>query len=173
MEVFLISLLIFTLRLIEVGVGTMRIVMLVRERAVIAAVLGVVMSLVFVFAAGIVFANLESIPRVAAFALGFGAGSLLGSWLEKKLALGSSILRIVTPVGAPPIEDILRAEGYGVTVLNAQGLRGDVKLSWTVVPRKKVRHVINQVESATEEAYVTVQSVTPIERPDRENRVRP
>lgn len=172
MEVLWISLLIFTLRVLEVGIGTIRIVMLLRERALIAAILGVLMSLVFVFAAGIVLTNLESIPRVAAFALGFGTGSLLGSWLERKLALGSSILRIVTPVEAPPVEDFLREEGYGVTVLNAKGMRGDVKLAWTVVPRKRVRHVLDRVDSVTDEAYVTVQSVTPIDPTDRQRRIR-
>ncbi len=172
MVTFWISLLIFALRVIENGIGTIRIVMLVRERSIVASVLGFFQALVFVLAAGIVFENLESIPRIIGFSLGFAVGTGVGSWIEQRLALGNSILRIVTPVGSPPVEDVLRDEGYGVTVLNAKGMRGDVKLAWTVVPRKRLRHVLGKVDDVNEDAYVTVQSVTTVDVADRRRRVR-
>jgi len=172
MTIFLLSLLIFVLRVLEVGVGTIRIVMLVRERSLLAGVLGFVQSLIWVGAAGIVLNNLESIPRIVAFALGFGVGTALGSVIERQLALGQSILRIVTATDSPPVEDFLREAGYGVTVLNAQGLRGDVRLAWTVVPRKNTRDVLRRVHDVNGEAYVTVQPVATIDIEDRHRRIR-
>ena len=137
-----------------------------------AGVLGFVQSLIWVSAAGIVLTNLDSPVRIIAFSLGFGVGTALGSVIEQKLALGNSILRIVTPTGSPSVEDALRGAGYGVTVLNARRLRGDVRLAWTVVPRRQTRDVLRRVQDTNTEAFVTVQSVSTIDIADRRRRVR-
>ena len=173
MTLFLLSLLIFVLRVVEVGIGTIRIVMLVRERSFVAGVLGFFQSLIWVFAAGIVLTNLDSLPRIIAFSLGFGVGTALGSLIEQWLALGHSILRVITPTDTPPIADVLRGAGYGVTVVNAEGLKGDVRIAFTVVPRRKTRDVLNRVHAANDSAYVTVQSVSTADVPRRRNQVRP
>jgi uncharacterized protein YebE (UPF0316 family) len=173
MELALLSLLIFVLRVVEVGVGTIRIVLLVRERSLLAGTLGFVQSLIWVFAAGIVLTNLDSPARVVAFSLGFGVGTALGSLIEQKMALGHSILRVIAPVDSPPVADALRDAGYGVTVVNAQGLRGDVRLSFTVVPRKRTRDVLATVGRINEAAFVTVESISTPDISQRRRRIRP
>jgi uncharacterized protein YebE (UPF0316 family) len=173
MEIFLISLLIFVLRVVEVGIATIRIVMLVRERSLLAGMLGVVQSVIWVFAAGIVLTNLDSLPRILAFSLGFGVGTALGSVIEQRLAIGHSILRVVTSTGSAPVADSLREAGYGVTELNASGLRGDVRIAFTVVPRKRTRDVLGRVRELNDGAFVTVQSVSTPDIHHRKHRIRP
>jgi len=172
MTIFLISLLVFVLRVLEVGIGTIRIVMLVRERSFVASVLGFFQSLIFVLAVGIVFDSLDSAPRLVGFSLGFAVGTALGSWIERKLALGNSILRIVTPFDSPPVAPTLREAGYQVTVLNAHGMRGDVRLAWTVIPRKKTRDVVGRVRGINNSAFVTTQPVSTIDNPSRRRQIR-
>lgn len=173
MALFLISLLIFALRVVEVGIGTIRIVMLVRERSLIAGALGFAQSVIWVFAAGIVLTNLDSLPRILAFSLGFGVGTALGSLIEQRLAIGDSILRVITSTGSPPVAQALRDAGYGVTELNAEGLRGDVRIAFTVVPRRRTRDVLSRVEALNESAFVTIQSISKPETHHRRHRIRP
>lgn len=173
MTLFLISLLIFALRVVEVGIGTIRIVMLVRERSLIAGALGFAQSVIWVFAAGIVLTNLDSLPRILAFSLGFGVGTALGSLIEQRLAIGDSILRVITSTGSPPVAQALRDAGYGVTELNAEGLRGDVRIAFTVVPRRRTRDVLSRVEALNESAFVTIQSISKPEIHHRRHRIRP
>ena len=173
MTILLISLLIFALRVVEVGLGTIRIVMLVRERSLIAGALGFVQSLTWVFAAGVVLTNLDSLPRVLAFSLGFGVGTALGSLIEQRLALGHSILRVVTPTGSPPVAGSLREAGYGVTEINASGLRGDVRVAFTVEPRRRTRDVLGRVREVNESAFVTIQSVSTPDIHQRRHRIHP
>ncbi len=173
MTLFLISLLIFALRVVEVGIGTIRIVMLVRERSLIAGALGFAQSVIWVFAAGIVLTNLDSLPRILAFSLGFGVGTALGSLIEQRLAIGDSILRVITPTGSPPVAQALRDAGYGVTELNAEGLRGDVRIAFTVVPRRRTRDVLSRVEALNDSAFVTIQSVSKPEIHHRRHRIQP
>jgi uncharacterized protein YebE (UPF0316 family) len=170
---WLVSLLILGLRICDVSIGTVRIVMLVRDRIFIAGALGFVQSLVWLYAAGIVLTSLDSPPRILAFALGFGIGSILGSLIERKLALGHSILRAVTPVGSPSVADELRDGGYGVTVVNAEGLDGDVRVAFTVVPRKRAPDVLERIRSINPNAFVTLESVKTPDLTSRRHRIRP
>ena len=40
----------------------------------------------------------------------------------------------------------LRDAGFGVTVINGEGMQGEVAILWCVTPRKKLKKVINLVE---------------------------
>jgi uncharacterized protein YebE (UPF0316 family) len=169
----LVSLLILVLRICDVSVGTVRIVMLVRDRIWIAGALGIVQSLVWIYAAGFVLTSLDSPPRILAFAFGFGIGSVLGSLIERKLALGHSILRAITPVDTPSVADELRDAGYGVTVVNAEGLEGEVRVAFTIVPRKRAPDVLERIRRVNSKAFVTLESVKTPDLVSRRHRIRP
>jgi uncharacterized protein YebE (UPF0316 family) len=56
---------------------------------------------------------------------------------------------------------MLRKEKYGVTVLPAQGVSGDLSLLLLIVPRKYQKKVIALIESIDKEAFITVQHSLP------------
>ena len=95
----------------------------------------------------------------SSFAAGFGAGTLLGVTIERWVAMGTSIVRIVAPVDSPQSAVPLREAGFGVTVFNGEGLQGDVRLALTVVPRRRLREVLGIVYRANPAAFVTIQHV--------------
>jgi hypothetical protein len=96
MELLLGSLLIFVLRMVDVSIASVRIVTLMRGRIGMASIMGFFESAVWVTAAALVFANLDNPVRIVAFAGGFAAGTLLGGNIERWLAMGTSMIRIVT-----------------------------------------------------------------------------
>ncbi len=159
MDIFLSALLIFGLRLVDVSLGTMRIVLLTRGEGWKAGLVGFLECLTWVVAASQVLRNLDDPVRMIAFAAGFGAGTLLGVTIERWLAMGTSIVRIVAPVESPQSAVPLREAGFGVTVLNGEGLQGDVRLALTVVPRKRLREALRIVYRANPAAFVTIQQV--------------
>src|SRR5262249_30119024 len=63
-------------------------------------------------------------------------GNYLGILLDQKLALGSVVVRAITHKDAGPLVQGLRAAGYGVTRIDAQGSTGPVEIVLTVVPRR-------------------------------------
>ncbi len=167
------ALLVFFMRVADVSLGAIRIVMLVRGRKWIAGILGFFESLVWVLAAGLVLNNLDSPPRIIAFAAGFAAGTVLGGTVEGWIAMGQSVLRVITPVDTPTVAPALRAAGFGVTVVNAEGLNGDVRLAFTVVPRRRNDEVLSIVRRHNPEAFVTLEDVsTPELRLMKSSRVR-
>lgn len=73
--------------------------------------------------------------------------------------MGTNIVRIVAPVGSPQVAEALREEGFAVTVLNGEGLHGDVRLALTVVPRRRLREVLEIVYGINPAAFVTFEQV--------------
>lgn len=159
LELVLSALAIMAMRVVDVSIGTVRIVMIMRSRLAIAAVLGFFESLTWVTAAALVFANLDSPVRVVAFAAGFAIGTLMGGLVERWLAMGSCMIRVMASVDSPSVAHALRSEGFGVTVVNAEGRDGEVRVTFTVVPRRRARAAMAIVHQINPGAFVTVEDV--------------
>lgn len=159
MELFLGSLLIFVLRIGDVSLASVRIVTLMRGRIGLAAILGFFESLFWVSAAAIVFTNLDHPIRIIAFAAGFATGTLLGGFVERWLAMGTALLRVIAPVNSPSLTAPLRAAGFQVTVLNAEGRDGEVRLNFMVLPRRRVKEALAIVHDVNPEAFITVEEI--------------
>jgi len=108
-----------------------------------------------------VITSLDAPIKFVAYAAGYATGTVLGVSIERWIAAGDTLLRVVTPVGSPAVELPLRAAGYYVTSLNAQGRDGDVRVLFTVLPRRKVPDALRIVRAASPSAYVTLEATTP------------
>ena len=155
---------IFFLRIADVSIGTLRIGFLVRGRPGIAGSLSFVESLVWLAAAAQVLANLDSPVKFVAYAGGYATGTMLGVSIERWIAVGDVMMRIVAPVGSPSAAGALREAGYVVTEMNAEGRDGQVRVSFSVLPRRKVSNVLHIVERANPQAFVSFEGTTPVRR---------
>jgi len=163
MDVVLDLLFIFLLRLISVGMSTVRIVLLGRGRRGPATLLGFFESLIWVLVVVRVLDGLDDPLRMVAFAAGFAAGTYTGSIVEEWLALGQSMVRVIAPVESTPVADRLRKEGIAVTVINADGRDGEVRITFCVVPRKRVSSILRLIRETNSQAYVTVEQTASVD----------
>ena len=65
----------------------------------------------------------------------------------------------MAPVDSPPVADGLRAAGFGATVLNAEGHSGDVRLTLTAIPRRRLGEALQIVAATNPSAFATVDDV--------------
>jgi uncharacterized protein YebE (UPF0316 family) len=163
MAVFVDLVIIFVLRLLDVGMSTVRIVLLGRGRRGPAAALGFFEALVWVLAIARVFDGLDDPARMVAFALGFAAGTYAGSVVEEWMALGHALIRVVTPIETVAVAPLIRDQGYGATVLNGDGLSGEVRVTFCVVPRKNVYAVTGLIHRANPRGFVTIDQTSTID----------
>jgi uncharacterized protein YebE (UPF0316 family) len=154
-HVLLVSLLIFILQATNITVGSLRVMMLVRGNRLAAGGLALLESFVWVYSAGQVINDLGNPLKVFAYVTGFATGTMLGVTVERWLALGKALLRIVAPVDSPELAHELRARGFYATVLNASGRDGDVRIIFSVVPRRQMRTVEEVVARINPRAFVT------------------
>lgn len=161
-ELLLSGAVVFFLRIADVAIGTLRIGFLVRERPLIAGALGFVEILVWLAAAAQVLTNLDNIVQFVAYAGGFSAGTVLGMYIDRWIAIGDVMMRIVAPVGSPSTAQALREAGYIVTEMNAEGRDGQVRVSFAVLPRRRMSEALRLVRSTNPQAFVAFEGTTPV-----------
>jgi uncharacterized protein YebE (UPF0316 family) len=159
MEPLLGALLIFCLRLIDVSMGTVRILMAVRGRRLLAGVIGFFEVSVFIVAISKVITNIGNWWNVLGYAGGFAVGTVIGMTIERRLAIGLAEVDIVSMGKGKEVAEALRAEGFGVTEFLGTGQDSIVDMIRTVVRRREVPSVTVVATSVDESAFITVQEM--------------
>ncbi|HET7522073.1 MAG TPA: DUF5698 domain-containing protein, partial [Bacillales bacterium] len=81
-------LIILLINVVFVAFNTIRMIMMMKGRRYLAGGLGMAEMLVYVIGLGLVLKNLDQLLNIAAYAVGFGIGIIVGMKIEEKLALG-------------------------------------------------------------------------------------
>ncbi|HKG93392.1 MAG TPA: DUF5698 domain-containing protein [Gemmatimonadaceae bacterium] len=154
------ALLIFCFRVVDVSCDTMRVLMAMRGRRGIAAVLGFVQAMVWIFAVGQAIKHLDSAWHILGYAGGFATGTFVGITIERAVAFGMSTVRVVSRHGGVEIAEALRERGYGVTELAGFGREGGVEIINCVVHRSHLDEVLSIIDRWDSSAFVTVEEPT-------------
>ena len=147
---------VFVLRATDVTMATVRMLLIVRGRRLLAPLLGFFEILVWVAAVGIVVQHLGSPLHVVGYAAGFACGNYLGILLEERLALGLATVRTVVRSGGVDLAAALREAGAGVTEMAGTGRDGAVEVLHSVVPRRAVARCLRIIEAGAPDAFVVV-----------------
>ena len=153
------GLLIFCLRLIDVSMGTVRILMAVRGRRLLAGMIGFFEVTIFLVAISQVVTNIGNWWNVLAYAGGFAVGTIVGMTIERKLAIGLAEVDIVSMGKGTEVAQALRTEGYGATEFLGVGQSDIVSMVRTVVRRREVPAVVATANAMDEKAFITVQDM--------------
>jgi len=122
--VLLTCLLIIVARIGDVSLGTVRAIMTIQGRRMIALSVGVFELLIWVFVVSHVIQDLRAEPIYGvAYALGFALGTFVGMTIEAKLALGRQVVRIMTRQG-DEMAPALRAAGWWSRCSTGSGATG-------------------------------------------------
>ncbi len=153
------GLLIFCLRCVDVSLGTLRLVLTIQGRRNLAALIGFVEVSVFITAvAGVVQGPLDPF-RVLGYGGGFAMGTFLGLTMERRLALGSVIVRVITRHHGQLVKALV-ASGFGVTVVEGRGGRGTaVGIVFSVVRRRRLEEYLGVVQVIDRDSTVSIEEV--------------
>lgn len=161
-NVWVLAFLIFILRVLNVSLDTIRVLLMIRDKKVLVWVLGFIQSLVYVFVFSSVISDLDNPFNLFAYAAGFSTGTVVGMWIENRMALGHIQLNIVSSTLGPAIADHLRQQGFGVTEIPARGKNGMVTVLQCDVFRKEVDAAETIILEVDPEAFITSGDVRPI-----------
>lgn len=156
---WILPVIIFFARILDVSVGTLRIVFLTRGMKQIVPILAFFEVLVWVVIVSQVVRNINSWVNVIAYAGGYSTGNYLGMYLEDKLAIGTLIVRIITRRDATELIEHLKRNFYGVTNVPAYGNEGRVNLIFTVIKRSDLQFVLDSVQKYNPRAFYSVEDV--------------
>jgi uncharacterized protein YebE (UPF0316 family) len=154
-----LPLLVFCARVIDVTLGTLRIIFISRGKKHIAPLLGFVEVFIWIAVVAQIVRGVNDLVTYLAYAAGFAAGNFVGMYIEDRLAIGTQVIRIIVPNGADPLTANLSAAGYGVTRVAGQGGSGPVTLVYTVVKRKDVFVVLSLIHQTHPHAFLSIEDV--------------
>jgi len=151
--------LIFSARVLDVSLQTLRIIFVSRGLKYLAPVIGFVEVIIWLLALRVIMENLNNWACYIAYGAGFAMGNFIGIFIEKRLAIGNSIVRIITRKDAIPLIEHLRSSGYGVTSIQAEGSEGSVHVIYVIVKRHDLEAIGEVIRDFNPNAFYTVEDV--------------
>lgn len=155
----ILPLLIAFSRIIDVTIGTIRIILVSKGNKILSPILGFVEVLIWLIAISQIMQNLNNWACYVAYATGFGIGNYIGILLEEKLAMGTLLVRIFTNQDVKSLVESMQMENHGVTTVEAQGARGKVNMLYIIIQRKYLKEVIEAVKKYNSKAFYTVEDI--------------
>ncbi len=149
---------IFVARVLDMSLDVLRILMLMRDRRLLAAIIGFFEVTIFILALNEVIKNgLDDPGKIIAYAGGFATGNFVGSLIESKLALGFFSIHIIPPREiADQFVRKLREEGFGVTCVQGFGRDGERTMLFVMIKRKDLNKAISLIDQYCPNAFFNV-----------------
>jgi len=154
-----IPLLIFTARIIDVSLGTLRIIFLGKGYRKLAALIGFFEILIWLLAIREVLLNLRNFACVIGYAGGFAMGNYVGIWLEEKISIGVVILKIFFSQDHSRFKRYLDRKNIGYTFIKGEGARQTVQILYTVIQRIRLQEAVRMLKKTNPHAFYIVENI--------------
>lgn len=155
----LLPFMIFLARIMDVSIGTMRIIFVSKGNKRIAPILGFFEVFIWIIAISQIMNNLNNFACYFGYAAGFATGNYVGLILEERLAMGNLIIRIISHKDSHVLIKNLNAQGFGATSVEGEGSSGKVQLIYSIVQREKMPQVIQVIEEFNPKAFFTIEDI--------------
>ncbi|MBT3691112.1 DUF2179 domain-containing protein [Candidatus Woesearchaeota archaeon] len=155
----ILPLFIFLARIIDVSMGTVRVIFISKGFKKYATIIGFFEVLIWLAAINQIMSNLTNYFYYFAYAGGFAMGTLVGMAIEEKISFGKVTLRVITRKDASELLEELRMNKYTVTSLGADGKDGKVKLILTIINRKDIKKITKIIKKHNPKAFYSIEDV--------------
>ncbi len=150
---------IFVARVVNEAIGTLRIMFLARENRVVAPILGFIEVLMWIIIIGQIMQNLNNVLCYIAYAGGFAVGNFVGMYIENKLAMGVTLIHVITRKNTTALQKNLRKNNYGFTKIAGKDIDGIENIIFIIVKRKELNNVIKIIKDFNPNAFFTTEDV--------------
>ncbi len=161
---FVLPFLIFLARVLDVSFGTIRVIFISKGFKYLSPLIGFFEILIWLLAIGQIMKNLSNPVCYIAYAGGFAMGNYVGIRIADRLSLGIVLIRVITEGDASQLIGLLKSADYGITSVDGHGTTGQVKVIFTVIPRKEVKQVANLIKKFNPKAFYTIEEVGFVEK---------
>lgn len=145
---------IFFARIIDVSLGTVRMILTIRGDKLVASIVGFFEITVYILALNLVLKQLNDPVKFFAYALGFACGIYIGSLVEEKMALGFRGLQVILSLDNAHVTEVLRDEGYAVTTWDGQGMEGHKLIMNIIVRRNRAAKCEKRIMELDPNAFI-------------------
>ena len=151
--------LIFFARILDQSIGTLRLIFLSKGMKYIAPFLGFFEVIIWLLAVGQIMQHLDNWLCYVAYGAGFAMGNFIGITLEEKLSIGTSIIRVILSSESPELISALKSHNFGLTIMDAEGAKGNVKIIFSIIRRKEIPLFLKTLHDYHPMAFYTIEDV--------------
>ena len=159
MELLLLCIKIFCVRILDVSLGTVRTIITVKGRNLLASMVGFIEVFIwFLIVREALNTDNTSIFIAISYSLGFAAGTYIGGVLSDKFISGTLGVQVVTSKKDDNMIKVLRSEGYGVSVVDVKG-KDDAQEKYMLfieIDKKNISHLKNIIKSLDSKSFIVV-----------------
>ncbi len=159
-SVLLVCLEVFFARIVDVTCSTLRTVLTVKDKPFYAAVTGFIETFLwFVVVRGALALDGGGLPVAIAYAGGFATGTFIGGKISSRFIKLNITCQIVTSARDDAVIEAIRAQGYGVTVLDVHSSQfgGEKYMLFCEIPSTRLNELKALVNRLDEKAFFMVQ----------------
>lgn len=150
----ILPVIIFFSRILDVTLGTLRIIFVSRGKKYQAPLLGFFEVLVWLTVITSIMENAKSWICYIAYAGGFAAGNYAGILIEEKLAIGILSVRIFVSEDKIDIMTRKLAEkGFGVTLVKGAGQISETHIIHCIIRRKEFDEVVSAIHDVDDKLF--------------------
>lgn len=155
----ILPLLIFLSRVIDVSIGTVRVIFVAKGFKKLAPFLGFFEVSIWLLAIRQIMQNMDNWVCYVAYGLGFAVGNYVGMIIEQKLSFGKVIVRAVSKKDSSELLERLKSSQFKATSTGSQSIDGNVHLITCVTDKKKVNTLIKIFQEFNPGAFYSVSDV--------------
>lgn len=150
------AMLIFCARILDVSLGTLRIISVAKGRKYLAPLFGFFEILIWLTAISRVMRSDPNPYYFLAYASGFALGNYIGILVEEKLAIGTLLVRVILGEDPADLLEAFRRRRIGFTCVEGTGAQGPVKVIFSIIRRRRLADFITLIKEFEPGAFYTI-----------------
>ena len=157
----LICIKIFLARIVDVSLGTIRTIMTIKRKTLIASIIAFVEVFIwFVIAKEALNIPINTIWIPFAYSLGYASGTFIGSFISNNIVNDEIFLQVIINKNNYVIDNI-RKKGYRVSIIELNNSYDDKNKELLLIQtkRRKLNNLIRFIKENTNHAFILVNEV--------------
>ncbi len=160
----IMPLLIFLARILDMSLGTLRVVFISKGLKNLAPFVGFFEVLIWLTVVRQIITSMNNFLWVIAYAAGFAAGTYLGIYFSEKIKIGEVLFRIITKKDSSRLVAKLRKEGFGVTISKSSERKNKATIIYLVVHVRDLKQVGEYIVKYNPTAFYTIEDVKKVSK---------
>lgn len=155
MNLIFLCIKIFFARILDVTIGTVRTVIMVKGKVYIAAFLAFFEVLIWFFVAReALMTNIDSLMIPIAYSAGYATGTFIGTYISNNFIKGIVGVEIITKQNQLQLIDEIKKNGFAVSIIDLKGNKNGMLLCQ--INNKKQSKLLNIVKIIDPSAFIIV-----------------
>ena len=146
-------------RISDVSLSTLRIILITKGLKKVAPIVAFFEVFIWVLVARQILSVSPNFAQLMAYCIGYTLGTYIGIIMDNQLSLGKVIVRVILSKDCVNLQQALWGNKYGLTIVDAHGRDGELKLLFIVINRIELDQLLGLIKEHNPTAFFTVENV--------------